>query len=59
MTTMLNKKMAKLEEETADVKSKMGKCEEYRGSSAKSEFMKACLKEDSELKWKNACEGLL
>ena len=63
---MLNKKIAKLENEMArlekeigEVKSKLERCEEYEGSSTKSEFMKACLKEASELKWKDACEGLI
>ncbi|PON60278.1 Zinc finger, RING/FYVE/PHD-type [Trema orientale] len=57
--TMLNRKMAKLQQEMEDVKSKLKKCEEYNeGSCAKSDFMNKCLNEASELRWNNAYEGL-
>ena len=49
---LLNKKLAMVAEG-------LMKYKEYRGSSSKSEFMEHCLEEDSELKWKNACESLL
>ena len=53
---LLNKKLAMVQQQVAEG---LKKCEEYHGSSSKSEFMEHCLEEDSELKWKNACEGLL
>ncbi|PON60279.1 C1-like DC1 containing protein [Trema orientale] len=51
----LQQEIAKLQREVTKEKSKLEQCEKYRGSSAKSKFMEACLNEASTLKWKDAC----
>ena len=47
-----------LDQKIAELKRGLEKCAEYRGSSAKSTFMNDCLTEASEMKWKDASEGL-